>query len=236
MPRVAQRRARACMPTLRALLWSAAAGLLFVVLNSIMRGLSLRAGPLPDPVPALPDGAGRDAAAGGAQRPGAPTGRSNMGGQFTRGGVHTIGLCLWFIGHRRTSRLPTPPRSASPGPIFIMLGAVLVFKEPMRWERWLAAAHRLRRRADRGGAQAHGQRRHLHPGDAGVVAGVRRVVPDHQGAHALRARRGDRAVAGDHRRRCSACRWRCCTGRRRPWRSGSCSCCAACSAARATTA
>jgi drug/metabolite transporter (DMT)-like permease len=63
----------------------------------------------------------------------------NVTGQFTRGGVHTMGLCLWFIAVPHITIADTTAIGFT-GPIFIMLGAVLVFKEPMRWERWLAAA------------------------------------------------------------------------------------------------
>jgi drug/metabolite transporter (DMT)-like permease len=121
-----------------ALLWSAAAGLIFVVLNALMRGLSLVMDPfevqflryLMGIAVMLPL-----VARGGlaACRP------HNLAGQFSRGGVHTIGLCLWFIAVPHITIADTTAISFT-GPIFIMLGAVLVFREPMRWERWLAAA------------------------------------------------------------------------------------------------
>ena len=72
-------------------------------------------------------------------------------------------------------------------PIFIMIGAVLLFNETMRWERWLAAAIGFAGVLIVVGAEAVGRRRRLQPGDAGLGAAVRRVVPDHQGADALRA-------------------------------------------------
>jgi drug/metabolite transporter (DMT)-like permease len=62
----------------------------------------------------------------------------NIVGQFTRGGVHTIGLVLWFIALPHIA-IADVTAIGFIGPIFIMLGAVLVFKEPMRWERWVAA-------------------------------------------------------------------------------------------------
>jgi drug/metabolite transporter (DMT)-like permease len=58
---------------------------------------------------------------------------------FTRGAVHTVGLCIWFIAIPHISIADTTAIGFT-GPIFIMLGAVLVFKEPMRWERWVASA------------------------------------------------------------------------------------------------
>jgi hypothetical protein len=59
----------------------------------------------------------------------------NIAGQFTRGGVHTLGLCLWFIALPHIT-IADVTAIGFTGPIFIMLGAVLLFKEPMRWERW----------------------------------------------------------------------------------------------------
>ena len=121
-----------------ALLWSGAAGLLFVVLNSVMRGLSLALDPfqtqflrylmgLAVMLPLV-------ARAGfGSYRP------KNIAGQFGRGAVHTLGLGLWFIAIPHITLADTTAIGFT-GPIFIMLGAVLLFKEPMRWERWVAAA------------------------------------------------------------------------------------------------
>ncbi|MEY3783499.1 MAG: hypothetical protein RIS97_1678, partial [Pseudomonadota bacterium] len=61
----------------------------------------------------------------------------NIKGQFTRGALHTLALCFWFTA------LPNIPLANTTAigfsaPIFIMLGAYLFLKEPMRWERWLA--------------------------------------------------------------------------------------------------
>ena len=134
---VAQRRVERLDPTMRGLLWSAAAGLLFVLLNSLMRGLSIALDPfqtqflrylmgLAVMLPLL----ARSGLA--AYKP------HDMLGQFTRGGVHTLGLCIWFTAIPHISIADTTAIGFT-GPIFIMLGAVLVFKEPMRWERWVAA-------------------------------------------------------------------------------------------------
>jgi drug/metabolite transporter (DMT)-like permease len=62
----------------------------------------------------------------------------NIRGQFARGALHTAGLCLWFVA---LPKIPLADMTAIgfTGPIFIMLGAWVFFKEPMRWERWLAA-------------------------------------------------------------------------------------------------
>ena len=135
---VAQRRVSRLDANVRALLWSATAGLLFVVLNSIMRALSLTLDPfetqflryLMGLAVMLPLMARSGLAA---YRP------KNIAGQFTRGGVHTVGLCLWFIALPHIT-IADVTAIGFTGPIFIMLGAVLLFKEPMRWERWVAAA------------------------------------------------------------------------------------------------
>jgi drug/metabolite transporter (DMT)-like permease len=62
----------------------------------------------------------------------------NVVGQFTRGAVHTGGLVLWFIAISHITIADTTAIGFTT-PIFIMLGAVLLFKEPMRWPRWVAA-------------------------------------------------------------------------------------------------
>jgi len=134
---VAQWRAGRLDPTVRGLLWSGTSGLLFVLLNALMRGLALAVDPfqtqflryLMGLVVMLPLVA-RSGVASYIPR--------NTLGQFTRGGVHTLGLYIWFvaIGH-----IPIADTTAIgfTTPIFIMLGAALLFREPMRWERWLAA-------------------------------------------------------------------------------------------------
>lgn len=121
----------------RALLWSALSGLLFVVLNTIMRGLSITLGPFETQFLRYLMGLGvmlpliaRSGVASYWPR--------NVLAQFTRGGVHTLGLVLWFIALPSITIADTTAIGFTT-PIFIMLGAVLVFKEPMRWQRWVAA-------------------------------------------------------------------------------------------------
>ena len=62
----------------------------------------------------------------------------NVKGQFWRGGVHTIGLMLWFVA---LPQIPLADMTAIgfTGPIFIMLGAAWFLGEPMRKDRWIAA-------------------------------------------------------------------------------------------------
>jgi drug/metabolite transporter (DMT)-like permease len=137
--RVAQWRARlrALDPTVKGLLWSAAAGMTFSVLNALMRALALQLDPFLAQflrylfgflvlTPLL----WRHGLA--AYRP------KQVGGQFLRGAFHTLGLCLWFAA---LPKIPLADMTALgfTGPIFIMIGAYFFFKEPMRWERWLAA-------------------------------------------------------------------------------------------------
>lgn len=121
----------------RALLWSASAGLLFVVLNALMRQLALQLDPYQTQclrylggvlilMPfVLRSGLAR-------WRP------TNIVGQFTRGGVHTLGLVLWFTAVPHITLADTTAIGFTT-PIFMMLGAVLFFREPMRWDRWAAA-------------------------------------------------------------------------------------------------
>ena len=134
---VVQRRVERLPPNVRALLWSMTAGLLFVILNSLMRSLALALDPFQTQFLRYLMGFAvmlplMLRAGLAAYRP------KNVLGQFTRGGVHTIGLVLWFIALPHIT-IADVTAIGFTGPIFIMLGAVLVFKEPMRWERWLAA-------------------------------------------------------------------------------------------------
>jgi drug/metabolite transporter (DMT)-like permease len=134
---VARRRAGRLDATVRGLIWSMGAGLLFVILNALMRSLSLKLDPFQVQFLRYLFGLGvmlplvlRGGLA--AYRP------KNMGGQFVRGAVHTAGLLLWFVAVPHIALADTTAIGFT-GPIFIMLGAALVLKEPMRWERWVAA-------------------------------------------------------------------------------------------------
>jgi drug/metabolite transporter (DMT)-like permease len=133
----ARRRAARLDPVVRGLLWSMAAGLQFVVLNTMMRGLTLQLDPFQTQFLRYAFGlavmlplVARSGAA--AYRP------RNIGGQFLRGAVHTFGLALWFLAIPHISIADTTAIGFT-GPIFIMLGAAWAFGERMRWERWLAA-------------------------------------------------------------------------------------------------
>jgi len=122
----------------RGLGWSATAGVLFIIINALMRKLSLEVSPEQTqflryfmgllvvlPV-ALRGGLG-------AIRP------HSIRGQFVRGAVHAFGLWLWFVALPHISLADTTAISFT-GPIFIMLGAALFLAEPMHVARWIAAA------------------------------------------------------------------------------------------------
>ena len=144
-PRAALRRRLALLgrrfgrldPVLQGLLWSAASGLVFSVLNALMRALALRIDPFQAQFLRYLFGLGvllpllwHHGLA--AYRP------RRISGQFVRGGLHTIGLMLWFAA---LPMIPLADMTAIgfTAPIFIMIGAYFFFKEPMRWERWLAS-------------------------------------------------------------------------------------------------
>ena len=127
----------------RGLLWAAASGLLFSTLNALMRTLSLGLDPLQVQflrylfglvvmLPLLLPAVWRLGSLAD-WRP------KQLGGQFTRGAVHTLGLVMWFLA---LPKIPLANMTAIgfTTPLFIMLGAWWLLKEPMRWERWLATA------------------------------------------------------------------------------------------------
>lgn len=134
---IAHRRASRLDPVLRGLLWSSLAGLTFAVLNALMRGLALQLDAFQTQflrylfglLVMLPLVLRAGIAA---WRP------RNIGGQFARGAVHSFGLALWFMAIPHITLADTTAIGFT-GPIFIMIGAALVFGEKMRWERWLAA-------------------------------------------------------------------------------------------------
>ena len=134
---LAQRRVQRLPPVAHGLIWSVAAGLLFVLLNTVMRGLALQLDPFQTQF--LRYVAGLLVMLPLVLRSGLRAYLpKNIPGQFARGGVHTIGLALWFIAVPHITLADTTAIGFTT-PIFIMIGAVLVFREPMRWERWLAA-------------------------------------------------------------------------------------------------
>lgn len=144
MPRRAAQRAHQWLqahaatlsPAVRGLLWAAASGAIFCVLNATMRGLAQQLHPMQTQflrylfgvavlLPMLWQ------AGAAAYKP------NNPAGQFWRGAVHTLGLVLWFTA---LPHIPLADTTAIgfTGPLFIMIGAFWFLREPMHWERWLA--------------------------------------------------------------------------------------------------
>ena len=137
--RLAQARQRAGRldPVVKGLLWTSAGGLCLTVLNAVMRSLALQLDPFQAQF--LRYAFGLLVTLPLILRAGlAAYVPKQIGGQFLRGAVHTAALCFWFVA---LPKIPLADTTAIgfTAPIFIMVGAYLVFKEPMRWERWLAA-------------------------------------------------------------------------------------------------
>jgi drug/metabolite transporter (DMT)-like permease len=119
------------------MLWMALGGILFSLLNTIARTISMQMDPyeaqflryfcgLLIMLPLL----WREGWA--AYKP------VDVKGQFWRGAVHTLGLILWFTA---LPQIPLADMTAIgfTGPIFIMLGAAWFLGEPMHRDRWIAA-------------------------------------------------------------------------------------------------
>jgi drug/metabolite transporter (DMT)-like permease len=121
----------------KGMIWMAAGGFLFSILNTIVRAIAMQMDPfevqflrylfgllvmLPWVFKAGP-------------RNYWPT---DVKGQFWRGGVHTMGMVLWLIA---LPKIPLADMTAISftGPIFIMIGASWFLGEPMRRDRWIAA-------------------------------------------------------------------------------------------------
>lgn len=128
---------RSLSPSARAILWAIASGLIFSVLNTLMRAMTLTMDPfltqflryiagLAVMLPLVLRAGFR------AYRP------KGLGGQLWRGAVHTAGLLFWFAA---LPHLPIADTTAIgfTTPIFIMIGAALVLREPVVPARWIAA-------------------------------------------------------------------------------------------------
>ncbi len=125
----AGRRALDASATLRAMLWAATAGFVLTVLNTLLRAVSLSLDPLQAQFLRYLFGllvmmpfVLRQGLAG--YRP------NGLAGQFWRGATHTVALTLWFIA------LPHVPLAdvtaiGFTGPIFTLIGAVLIFGEKL---------------------------------------------------------------------------------------------------------
>ena len=122
---------------LRGLMWATGAGFSFALLNTLMRQLTMEVGAFPTQF--LRYAFGLAVMVPLILRAGIATYvPNNITGQFTRGAVHTVGLVIWFSAIPYITIADTTAIGFTT-PIFIMLGAAWLFRERMRWERWLAA-------------------------------------------------------------------------------------------------
>jgi drug/metabolite transporter (DMT)-like permease len=127
----------ALTPTTRGILWALGAGLAFQAANASMRALSIAIDPMQAQflrylvgiLPLLP----MVIAAGGLHR----LRPESMKGQVWRSGLHTLGLILWFLA---LPHMPLADMTAIgfTNPLFVLIGAAWLLKEPMNPARWIA--------------------------------------------------------------------------------------------------
>lgn len=130
--------ATALPPTVRGMIWMALSGLVFTVLNTIMRILTTEMDSFQTQFLRYICGVAvmmplvlRAGVASYAPR--------GLKGQLWRGVIHTAGITLWFIALPHLT-LADITAIGFTGPIFVMLGAVLLLGERPIWERWVASA------------------------------------------------------------------------------------------------
>ncbi len=131
-----QLRAEAASPTSRGIAWALAAGLAFQIASASMRALSIAIDPLMAqflryfvgllPLVPLVMRVGI-----GGLRP------ESMSGHAWRSALHTLGLVLWFLA------LPHMPLADMTAigfttPLFVLIGAAWLLREPMSPARWIA--------------------------------------------------------------------------------------------------
>lgn len=122
--------------TLHALRYTVAAGMIFCLLNVLMRTLTQQLHPMQAQF--LRYGAGLLVLAPFMLHLGVATFKpKSVKGQLWRGAAHTVGLVLWFYA---LPHIPLADMTALgfTGPIFVMIGAWLFLGERMRWDRWAA--------------------------------------------------------------------------------------------------
>lgn len=125
-------------PAVRAMVWAIASGLIFSLLNTQMRVLTFQFDPFQTQF--LRYLMGLAVMLPLVLRSGPSAFRPNgLSGQLWRGVVHTGGLLFWFAA---LPHLPIADTTAIgfTTPIFIMIGAALVLREPVVAARWIAAA------------------------------------------------------------------------------------------------
>jgi drug/metabolite transporter (DMT)-like permease len=119
------------------MLWTIAAGALFSVLSVLLRALGQGVPPLQSQF--LRYAMGLAVLLPIVLHRGFRNYRTlDVPGQFWRGAAHTTGLALWFVALPHIPLADTVAISFTT-PLFVMVGAALIFGEPMRWERWVAA-------------------------------------------------------------------------------------------------
>jgi drug/metabolite transporter (DMT)-like permease len=123
-------------PTVRGMLWMAAAGVLFIVLNTMMKRLAHQLDPWM--VGLLRYATGALVILGPTLRRGARALWPRAPRlQLLRGLFHAGGMMLWFAALPSVS-LPELTAISFSGPVFICLGAVLFLGERMTGARWAA--------------------------------------------------------------------------------------------------
>jgi drug/metabolite transporter (DMT)-like permease len=124
-------------PTMQGIAWMVLSGAIFGVLNALLRLITLQ-------LPSIEAQFLRYLAGAVVMLPfilrvGIRAYHPNgLIGQLWRGAAHTSGMLLWFMA---LPHLPLADTTAIgfTAPIFVMIGAVLVFHERMVWTRWAAA-------------------------------------------------------------------------------------------------
>ena len=133
MPTLAVGSLRGLNPTARALLWMAASGALYSVLNALLRSMSL--GMSPFQTLALAYGGTLPLMLPLVLRAGPrrflP---SDARGLWIRGSVHWFGMCLWLVAVTGITLAETTAIGFTT-PLFVMVGAATFLKEPFRWPR-----------------------------------------------------------------------------------------------------
>jgi drug/metabolite transporter (DMT)-like permease len=124
-------------PVVQGMAWMVLSGAIFGVLNALLRVITLQLPPIEAQF--LRYVAGALVMLPFILRVGFRAYHPNgLVGQLWRGAAHTSGMLLWFMA---LPHLPLAETTAIgfTGPIFVMFGAVLFFREPMLWTRWLSA-------------------------------------------------------------------------------------------------
>ena len=130
-------RTRSLPPVWRGMLWIAASGIVFSLLNTIVRSITLTLDPFEAQF--LRYFFGTLAVLPLVLRGGLAAYRPvQMMGQWWRGALHTVGLMFWFTALPRIG-LADMTAIGFTGPIFIMLGAAWFLGEKMHADRWIAA-------------------------------------------------------------------------------------------------